>query len=137
MTILRIDQVYVEAEISEKDLTKLRPGLEAVVYPDAFPRTRFAGTVEQLEPVLKEQSRTVIARIRVKNDNFLLKPGMFTRLEIILEKTPQVVNIPLQALRTAPDKSAEVFVIVDNVAFKKKVEVGLTTATHGGNQSRV
>ena len=126
---MRIDQVYVEAEISEKDLTKLRPGLEAIVYPDAFPRTRFTGTVEQLEPVLKEQSRTVIARIRVKNNNFLLKPGMFTRLEIILEKTPQVVNIPLQALRSSPDKSAEVFVIVDNIAFKKKVEVGFTTPT--------
>ena len=129
VTILRIDEVYVEAEISEKDLTKLRPGLEAVVYSDAYPRTTFRGMVEQLEPVLKEPSRTVIARIRVKNDNFLLKPGMFTRLEIILEKNPQVVNIPLQALRSSPDKSMEVFVIVDNVAFKKKVEVGLTTAT--------
>jgi membrane fusion protein, multidrug efflux system len=127
VTILRIDQVYVEAEISEKDLTKLRPGLDASVYPDAYPRTTFKGIVEQLEPVLKEQSRTVITRIRVKNDNLLLKPGMFTRLEIILEKTPQVVNIPLQAIRSAPDKATEVFVIVDNVAFKKKVEVGLTT----------
>jgi membrane fusion protein (multidrug efflux system) len=129
VTIFRMDQVYVEAEISEKDLTKLRPGLTATIYPDAYPRTRFTGIVEQLEPILKEQSRTVIARIRVKNDNFLLKPGMFTRLEIILEKTPEVVNIPLQALRTSPDKTAEVFVIVDNIAFIKKVEVGLTTPT--------
>jgi membrane fusion protein (multidrug efflux system) len=129
VTIFRIDQVYVEAEISEKDLTKIRPGLEVAVYPDAYLRTRFSGILEQLEPIVKEQNRTVIARIRVKNDNFLLKPGMFTRLEIILEKTPEVVNIPLQALRTSPDKSTEVFVIVDNVAFKKEVELGLTTAT--------
>ena len=128
VTIFRLDQVYVEAEISEKDLTKLRPGLEAVIYPDAYPCTRYHGILEQLEPILKDQSRTVIARIRVKNNNFLLKPGMFTRLEIILEKTPEVVNIPLPALRTAPDKSAEVFVIVDNIAFKRKVEVGLATA---------
>jgi membrane fusion protein (multidrug efflux system) len=129
VTIFRMDQVYVEAEISEKDLTKLRPGLTATIYPDAYPQTRFTGIVEQLEPILKEQSRTVIARIRVKNDNFLLKPGMFTRLEIILEKTPEVVNIPLQALRTSPDRTAEVFVIVDNIAFIKKVEIGLTTPT--------
>jgi RND family efflux transporter MFP subunit len=129
VTILRLDQVYVEAEISEKELTKIRPGLEAVVYPDAYPRTTFKGVVEQLEPVLKEQSRTAIARIRVKNNNFLLKPGMFTRLEIILTKTPQVIHIPLPALRSVPDKSMEVFVILDNVAFKKKVEVGITTAT--------
>ena len=110
-------------------MTKLHPGLEAAIYPDAYPRTRYRGLVEQMEPILKDQSRTVIARIRVKNNNFQLKPGMFTRLEIILEKTPEVVNIPLQALRTSPDKSAEVFVIVDNIAFKKKVEVGLTTAS--------
>jgi len=129
VTILRVDEVYVEAEISDKDLAKLRPGLEANIFPDAYPRTVFKGRVEQLEPVLREQSRTVIARVRVKNPDFLLRPGMFSRLDIVLEKTPQVVAIPIQALRLSPDKATEVFVIVDNVAFKKKVEVGLTTAT--------
>lgn len=129
VTVYRIDEMYVEAEVSDKDLTRLRPGLEANIYADAYPRTAFKGVVEQLEPVLKEQSRTLVARIRVKNPDFLLRPGMFTRLEIILEKTPQVVTIPLQALRLSAEKTAEVFVIVDNVAFKKKVEVGLTTTT--------
>lgn len=129
VTILRIDEVYVEAEINERDLTKLRPGLEANIFSDAYPRKVFPGVIEQLEPMLKEQSRTVIARIRVKNPEFLLKPGMFTRLEIVLEKTPQVVTIPVQAIRLSPDKATEVFVISDNVAFKRKVTLGLTTPT--------
>jgi len=60
VTIFRIDQVYVEAEISEKDLTKLRPGLEAAIYLDAYPGTRFMGAVEQLEPLLKERNSSVI-----------------------------------------------------------------------------
>lgn len=129
VTILRIDEVYVEAEINERDLTKLRPGLEARIFSDAYPRQIFPGVIEQLEPILKEQSRTVIARIRVKNPDYLLKPGMFSRLEIVLEKTPQVVTIPVQAIRLSPDKTPEVFVISDNVAFKRKVTLGLTTPT--------
>lgn len=129
VTIYRIDEVYVEAEISEKDLTRLRPGLAANIFSDAYPGKVFQGVMEQLEPVLREQSRTILARVRVGNPDFLLKPGMFTRLEIILEKIPQVVMIPPQAIRLAPDRTTEVFVISDNVAFRRQVRIGITTAS--------
>jgi membrane fusion protein, multidrug efflux system len=127
VTLMRLEEVYAQAEISERDLKNLRPGLEVVVVPDAYSNSRWHGKIERLEPVLKEESRTVIAKIRVPNPDQRLRPGMFARLEIVRDKTPDVVAIPKAALQVGPDKSAQVFVVIDEVAFLRKVVPGLAT----------
>ena len=127
VTLMQIDEVYAEAEVNERDLARLRPGLEVIVHPDAYPQTPQRGPIERLEPVLKQESRSVIAKVRLPNQQLLLKPGMFTRMEIVLDKVSQVAAIPVAALRQAPDKSWQVFVISDDIAFLRKIAIGLAT----------
>jgi RND family efflux transporter MFP subunit len=126
-TLMQIDEVYAEAEVNERDMARLRPGLEAIVIPDAFPHSPVRGEIERLDPVLKSESRSVIAKVRLPNPELRLKPGMFSRIEIILDKIPDVVAVPVAALRQAPDKSWRVFVVSDDVAFLRQVDVGLIT----------
>lgn len=127
VTLMQIDEVYAEGEVNERDLARLRPGLEVIALPDAYPRMALRGRIERLEPVLKPESRSVIAKVRLPNPELLLRPGMFARLEIVLDKVPGVVAVPSAALRPAPDKSWMVFVIADEVAFARKVKPGLAT----------
>jgi RND family efflux transporter MFP subunit len=127
VTLMRLDEVYAQAEVSERDLKSLRPGLEVIVIPDAYPTSRWQGKIERLEPVLKEESRTVVAKIRVPNPDYRLRPGMFARLEIVRDKTPDVVAVPKTALQVGPDKSPLVFVVLDEVAFLRKVVPGSAT----------
>jgi RND family efflux transporter MFP subunit len=128
VTLMQIEEVYAEAEVNEQDLARLRVGLEAIVIPDAFPRSPLRGRIDRIDPVLKQESRSAIAKIRVPNPQLTLKPGMFSRIEIILDKVPQVVAIPTQALRRGADKSWQVYVISDEVAILRSVTPGLTTA---------
>jgi RND family efflux transporter MFP subunit len=127
VTLMQVEEVYAEAEINEQDLSRIRVGLEAIVVPDAYPRTPLKGRIDRLEPVLKSENRSVIAKIRVPNPELTLKPGMFSRIEIILDKVPQVVAIPPAALRQGSDKSWQVYVVSDEVAILRKVTPGLTT----------
>ncbi|MBM4274987.1 MAG: efflux RND transporter periplasmic adaptor subunit [Deltaproteobacteria bacterium] len=124
VTLMQVDEVYAEAEVNERDLARLRPGLDAVVYPDAYPKSPQRGRIERLDPVLKTDSRSVVAKVRLNNPQLLLRPGMFTRIEIVLDKIPQAVAAPQAALRQAPDKTWQVFVIADEVAFLRKVTTG-------------
>ena len=127
VSLMQIDPIYVEAEINERDLARLRPGLAVQVFPDAYPHKRLEGRIERLEPVLKPESRSAIAKVRLANDELLLKPGMFTRMEIIQDQVPQVVAVPAAALRQAGDKSLHLFIVIDEVAFLRKVVPGLAT----------
>jgi membrane fusion protein (multidrug efflux system) len=127
VTLMRLDEVYGQAEISEREMARLRPALEVLVFPDAYPGKRLVGKIDRLEPVLREESRTVIAKVRIANPDLLLKPGMFSRMEIVLDKIPQVVAVPKAALQVGPDKAAYVFVVLDEVAFLRKVVPGMAT----------
>jgi len=128
VTLMQVEEVYAEAEVNEQDLARLRVGLDATVVPDAFPRSTLRGRIDRIDPVLKPESRSAIAKIRVANPELALKPGMFSRIEIVLDKVPQVVAIPPQALRRAADKSWQVYVISDEIAILRSVTPGLTTA---------
>jgi membrane fusion protein, multidrug efflux system len=128
VTLMQVEEVYAEAEVNEQDLARLRVGLDATVVPDAFPGSTLRGRIDRIEPVLKQESRSAIAKIRVANPELTLKPGMFSRIEIILDKVPQVVAIPAQALRRGADKSWQVYVISDEIAILRRVTPGLTTA---------
>jgi len=127
VTLMQIDEVYAEAEVNERDMARLRSGLEVIVHPDAYPQDSFRGPIERLEPVLRSESRSVIAKVRLANQELRLRPGMFARMEIVLDRVPEVVAAPVAALRQAPDKSWQAFVISDDVAFLRKVAIGLTT----------
>jgi RND family efflux transporter MFP subunit len=129
VTLMQMGDVYAEAEINEGDLGRLRPGLEAIVFPDAFPNDPVRGKIDRLEPVLRQESRSVVAKIQLPNPKLELKPGMFSRIEIVLDKVTNVLAIPTPAIRVGPDKATQVFVVADEVAFLRKVEVGLSTAT--------
>lgn len=127
VTLMQVEEVYAEAEVNEQDLARLRVGLDATVIPDAFPQTILKGRIDRIEPVLRSESRSAIAKIRIANPQLSLKPGMFSRIEIILDKVPQVVAVPAPALRRGADKSWQVYVISDEVAILRSVTPGLTT----------
>lgn len=90
-------QLWVIAELTEKDLGKLRVGQVVSVGVDAYPDRRFPGTVEAIGDVLDAQSRRVPVRCAVANPERLLKPEMFARIipENPDRRLPRVPNTAL------------------------------------------
>jgi multidrug efflux pump subunit AcrA (membrane-fusion protein) len=69
-----------------------------MAFPDAYPAAPVRGRIERLEPVLKQDTRSVIARVRLPNPQLLLRPGRFARIEIVLDKIAGAVAVPMAAL---------------------------------------
>jgi multidrug efflux pump subunit AcrA (membrane-fusion protein) len=122
VTILGIDAVYAEVEISEKKVAKLKVGQEADVRADAYPGMTFAGKIQSISPTVEPNSRTVRVKIKVPNQKRFLKPGMFVRVNIFLDKRADALVVPLEALLKTKDGRNIVFVVVDEVAFLREVQ---------------
>lgn len=80
--IVDLSVVWLIAEIYENELPVVRPGQEAVVRLSAVPGERFTGRAVYLYPTLDPQTRTARVRYEFPNPRRLLKPGMFTEVEI-------------------------------------------------------
>jgi Cu(I)/Ag(I) efflux system membrane fusion protein len=80
-----LDPLILEAEVFERDLAFVGPGALVEIAVDAIPNQTFLGSVESMKPMLDPASRTVGARILMRNPGGLARPGMFARATIRAE----------------------------------------------------
>lgn len=84
--------------VTERDYSRVRIGQGVTISTDAFPDETFPGTIERIAPLLREASRQARVEIEVPNAARILKPGLFIRARIELDRREDATAIPLTAL---------------------------------------
>ena len=128
-TISEPTNLWVLAEIKERDIAAVKDGLSASFTVLAYPEETFRGKVARIGNRVEDQSRTVETRIEVNNADGRLKPGMFADVEIVTTVTKDVLVISDKALQTNGEEVI-VFVALDAMKFEKRV-VKLGMEQHG------
>lgn len=121
-----IGTIKVDFRVPEIYLGKLKAGQEVSARVDTYADERFAGRIFAIEPVVDEQTRTVLVRARVPNTNGKLRPGMFARIGVPLERRENAMVVPEQAV-VPRGKETFVFRVVDGKAALTKVQIGHRT----------
>ncbi|MBI4699723.1 MAG: efflux RND transporter periplasmic adaptor subunit [Deltaproteobacteria bacterium] len=102
--IMAVDALKVKLRLVERDVPKVRLGQKVVLHLDAFPGRSFEGEVTLVLPYLDRQTRTNSVDVTVRNPkdpktrSRLLKPGMFGRAELVVERRSGVLVAPEPAL---------------------------------------
>jgi len=76
-TVADMTRLWIEANLPEQDLGKVRTGAPAAVTVAAYPSERFAGRVTYVASILDKDSRTVPTRIEIDNRDGRLRLEMF------------------------------------------------------------
>ena len=117
--------LWVIAEIKERDIGAVKVGQDASFTVLAYPAETFRGKVVRIANVVETESRTVEARVEVNNADGRLKPGMFADVEIVTTVLRDVMVIPDSALQTEEDNQI-VFVELNGNKFQKRpVKLGM------------
>jgi cobalt-zinc-cadmium efflux system membrane fusion protein len=98
LTVMNLADVWVEANVFEKDLAKIRKGQVAQIKVNSYPDRVFSGNVTHVSDVLDPDSRTATIRCVVSNGRGLLKPEMFATINIITARKGGAVLIPKAAV---------------------------------------
>lgn len=125
--IVKLDNIAslkMDFRVPEVYAPKLKPGQTVQIRVDAFPSEAFAGKIYALEPSMDEKTRTVMARAQVPNTDAKLRPGMFARVNVLLETRSNALWVPEQAIWPQGSDSF-VYRVVDGKAVLTKVEIGL------------
>ena len=81
-TISGLSDVWVMADVYESDISKVSEGASVRISTLAYPDKMFAGTIDKVYHLLNSESKTMNVRIKLKNEEYLLKPGMFTNVSV-------------------------------------------------------
>ncbi|MBN1653036.1 MAG: efflux RND transporter periplasmic adaptor subunit [Deltaproteobacteria bacterium] len=103
-SIVEIEKLKVQLKLVESDVPKVRVGQAARIRLNAYPQRVFTGAVKKILPYLNSATRTNTVEVVLDNPkdpetgSFLLKPGMFGRAEIEVERYEQVITVDERAL---------------------------------------
>jgi HlyD family secretion protein len=124
------NDLVIETEVPESDITKIQMGQKANLTFDALPADQiFEATVTEIDPASTVIQDVVNYRIKLKlaNNDARIKPGMSANIDIRTAEKDNVLQIPIRAVQT---EGTQKFVQVltdekNNIVQKKNITTGL------------
>ena len=124
MSIGNLDQVWVEAEVFERQAAYVEEGIPVSMTVDYLPGETWQGQVDYVQPALDAMTRTLKVRLRFDNEDGALKPNMFTQVALDTEQDQESLLVPKDAVIRTGDND-RVVLALDEGSFKSvAVDVG-------------
>jgi multidrug efflux pump subunit AcrA (membrane-fusion protein) len=125
LTILRVNPIKAQIQISEADVSSLSVGRGVSIEVDAYKDRKFAGTITAINPALNVNSRSAIVEAEIENGNNILRQGMFANAKISKTGSSNGIFAPKSAVyNDQATQSFRVFVIEEGIAKLKVVQIG-------------
>ena len=102
VSLQALDSVYAEFSLPQQELAQLTVGLRVHLVSDSYPDKQFDGVLTSLNPDIDATTRAVRLQATFENKDQLLRPGMFVRVEVLLDGDQNVLVIPAPAVLSAP-----------------------------------
>jgi RND family efflux transporter MFP subunit len=96
-TVADLSRVWVNAQIFQDDIGRLKPGDRAAITVDSYPGQTFSGQIEEILPQVDMATRTVRVRLAIANPGLKLTPGMFVNVDLKTSLGRQLV-VPASAV---------------------------------------
>src|ERR1700675_2733017 len=90
-TIADLSTVWVQAQVFQNDLERVRLGAPAALALNTYPGRTFAGRVDFIYPQVDMDTRTAKVRVVFSNPGLQLKPGMFVNVDLKVPMGRQLV----------------------------------------------
>ena len=102
VSLQSLSPVYGDFSLPQQEFARIKPGLTVRAKSDTYPDKEFAGKITAINPDLDAMTRNIRVQATFENPEQSLRPGMFTRMEIVFAEERGVLTIPSTSILSAP-----------------------------------
>ena len=124
MSIGQLDEVWVEAEVFERQAELVEVGLPVTMTLDYISGQSWRGKVDYIYPTLDAKNRTLRVRLRFSNKGHQLKPNMFAQVSIHAKVPEKQLVVPKEAVIRTGSQDRVVVALGDGRFKSVAVELG-------------
>lgn len=124
LSIGALDEVWVDAEIFERQSAQVKVGLPVTMTLDFLPGKTWEGEVDYVYPTLEQSTRTLRVRLRFNNEDYALKPNMFAQVTIHSDLNSANVLVPSEAVIRTGTQNRVVLALGEGQFKSITVDVG-------------
>jgi membrane fusion protein, multidrug efflux system len=122
--IMDYQVMYMDVQLPEKYISVIKPGQVVKLTNYTIPEDTIVGNITQLSPAINADTRTFKGNISINNPDYILRPGMFVKADIVTDHKDSVIVIP-KSIILSRQKGKTVFIIDRGIAAERIIETGL------------
>ena len=126
--IMDYKTMYMDVQLPEKYINEIKPGQPVKLTNYTIPEDTIIGSVTQLSPAINADTRTFKGTVSIDNREFLLRPGMFVKADIVIDRRDSVIVIPKNIILSR-QRGKTVFIVDRGIAAERIIETGLENLT--------
>ncbi|WP_372762516.1 efflux RND transporter periplasmic adaptor subunit [Pseudoalteromonas sp.] len=130
MSIAQLDEVWVEAEVFERQAALIQVGQAVTMTLDYLTGQSWQGRVDYIYPTLDAKNRTLRVRLRFNNKDHQLKPNMFAQVRIATDANAPQLIVPKEAVIRTGEQNRVVVVLGEGRFKSVAVELGRSDSEH-------
>jgi membrane fusion protein (multidrug efflux system) len=123
LTLDNTKKIICDLSIPEKFSSVLKKGLKVNATFSAYKDKIYEGAIESVASRVDAQTRSILARAKINNENLEILPGSLLEIEL-LYKEKDALSIPDTALLMDGNKSFVYKIIENNIIKKTEVKTG-------------
>ena len=129
-----LSAMEIKMHLNEVDVSKVKPGQEALISIDAFPDKVFNGKIERVASMATKKDwdakiKTFETIVSLNEMDSRMRPGMTCMVDIIVKKIPDVVSVPIESVFEREGKTV-VYMMRSRSPKKQEVALGDRNTTH-------
>jgi len=126
-TMADLDNVYVQTDVDETDMGKLKVDQPVTITVDAYPDRKFQGKVLKIAPMGRAVQNVTTFKVTtvIENPSKILKPGMNASVEITAESVSNVLVVENEAIMDTKNGKTVTPVIDGKSGNPMPVEIGV------------
>ena len=122
--IMNYRNLYLEVNLPGKSIGEIKVNQPVRVMNYTLPDDTLSGKITQISPALDADTRSFKTSITINNPDWLLRPGMFTKAEIIVASKDSAIVIPKDII-LSKRRGKTVFIVEKGAADDRIISTGL------------
>jgi RND family efflux transporter MFP subunit len=122
--IMDYASMYMDINLPESAINYVKTNQTAYITHYTLPNDTLRGVISELSPAISAETRTFKGKLMIQNGSLLLRPGMFVKVNIVVDKTDSAIIIPKETV-TSNRQRKYVYIIEKNTALLRDIKTGM------------
>lgn len=117
-------RMYMDVNLPESAISYVKADQPVFITHYTLPEDTLKAVISELSPAISTETRTFKGKILIQNSGMKLRPGMFVKADIVVDRADSAIIIPKDVVQSNRRRKY-VFIVDKNTAILRNIKTGL------------
>jgi membrane fusion protein, multidrug efflux system len=124
VSLMDYGRMYMDINLPESAIPYVDREQRVYITHYTLPEDTLRGVISELSPAISTETRTFKGKVLIENEALKLRPGMFVKADIIVDRADSSIIIPKEIIQSNRRRKY-VYIVEKNTALLRELKTGL------------